>query len=220
MEQLDPNAKERRVAVKAGKVLGEAASGNAYVRGDAAATENSTAGVGRVDRGRAVVVGGAVAMGDVVDKALVVALDGPARGGVIARGGQSEAGVTNGVNRLDEPLAPGNFAHDQPAVVVLNCAGDDFRSRGGALVDEDYERSLEGLGAARRGEGGVALRRTASGSDDEVILTEECIRDSYRGIERSTWVCSDVEDQALHPLCLEEIDGLVHLANTAAGELG
>src|SRR5260221_10903263 len=40
---------------------------------------------------------------------------------------------------MNQPLSETGFAHDQAAVPVLDCAGDDLACARGAVVDEDDE---------------------------------------------------------------------------------
>ena len=46
------------------------------------------------------------------------------------------------VHALHEALSKARLTDDERAIVILQCAGDDLRRRGSALVDEDHERNL------------------------------------------------------------------------------
>src|SRR5208283_3019606 len=86
----------------------------------------------------------------------VIALDEAAAGSVVARGGESEAGVfSEALHGLHEALAESGFANHEAAVVILNGASDDFRGGGGIVVDEDDEGHVQTLIAANGTEGAL-----------------------------------------------------------------
>src|SRR5208282_4203893 len=82
---------------------------------------------------------------------LVIALyQAPARR-VIARGREQERGIfAQRKLRLYETLAEARLADDQPTVMVLDCAGNDFRSRRAPVIDEDDQGHFNALVAAHR----------------------------------------------------------------------
>ena len=84
------------------------------------------------------------------------------------------------------------------ARVVLQRAGDDFRSRSRSAIDQDDDRLAAGEVA---GLGVVALRlvgMAAAGRDDLAAL-EERVGDRDRLIEQAAGIVAQVEDVALAP---------------------
>ena len=73
-------------------------------------------------------------------------LDRTARGRVIARRGQAQGAVVLAERNdgLDRALAEGARAEQRRALVVLQGAGHDFRSRGRAAVDQHHQRLAMG----------------------------------------------------------------------------
>ena len=137
----------------------------------------------------------------------VVALNEAAAGGVVARGGEREAGVfAERGDGLDESLAEGGFADDQAAVVILHCAGDDFGGGGGVIVDQNDEGNGDALVAAdgvvaTLGDGAAVVR------NDELVFVEEHVADGYGFIEQAAGIAAHVEDEAVELRGVELFEG-------------
>ena len=67
----------------------------------------------------------------------IIALNQTSAGRVVFGGGQSQACVLRKrIDRLHQPFAEGGFAGHQSAVMILNGAGNNFRRRSRAAIDE------------------------------------------------------------------------------------
>ena len=125
-------------------------------------------------------------------------LDRAARRRVVARRGQPQraVAVAERDDGLHRALAEGARAEDGRALVVLQRAGDDFRRRGRAAVDQHDDRLAVGdVARARR----VALRLVgvaAAGRDDLAAL-EEGVGDRDRLVEQAARIVAQVEHEAL-----------------------
>ena len=127
----------------------------------------------------------------------VIALDQPAAGSVVARGGQQQRGIfAERELRLHEALAEACLADDQAAIVILNGAGDDFRSRRALAVDQHDERNLDALIAAHRIVAAFR-RRAAAMRNHELILFEEHVRHADGLIQQAAAVAAQVDDQSV-----------------------
>ncbi len=151
----------------------------------------------------------------------VIALDPAARRRVVARGREGEARpVGQRVNALDEPLAPGALTDQHAAVVVLDGARDDLGGRGRAAIDQHHERLVEVRRVAR----GVVLLRRGRGAparvDDHGALRHEDVADVDGLLEDSSRIAAQVEQELLHALLLEPLQGLVELLARGVGEVG
>ena len=138
----------------------------------------------------------------------VIALDEASAGSVIASGGESEAGVfRERRDSLHEAFAECGFANDQPAIMVLDSAGDDFRGGGGVVVDEDDEGHVHALIAADSVEaafwGAASMIR-----NDELILFEEHITDGDGFVQKATGIAAHVEDESIESVGAEFLEGV------------
>ena len=145
---------------------------------------------------------------------------------VVARRGQLDAGIwaqrTHGLHRA---LAKGLGAHDGGALVVLQGARDDLRSRGRAFVDQHHQRHLldrcgqcldridttAGVELGRCAESGLALGQLAVGGHHHHIGRQEGGRNGDGGVEQTTGVVAQIEHQALQVrVLLVELVDLAH----------
>ncbi len=128
---------------------------------------------------------------------LVIALDQAAAGRVITGRCQRQAGVlAQAGNGLHEALSEALLADHQAAVMILDRAGNDFRSRGGAAVDDHHQRHGHAAVAAH----GVvaALRRGAPVMrNDQLILVEEHVGNGHGFVQQAAGISAQVEDQAV-----------------------
>ena len=70
-------------------------------------------------------------------------LNQTAGGREVVRGRQCEAGpFAEAIDRLDERLPPRRLTDDQPAVVILQCACDDFRCARAAAIRQRDQRQI------------------------------------------------------------------------------
>src|SRR5712671_2715109 len=125
-------------------------------------------------------------------------LDGTSRRRVVARRGQPQRAIA-GTERNDglyRPLAEGTRADDGGALVVLQGAGDDLRSRGRAAVDQDDDRFALGKVAGPHVESLRLLGVAATGRDDLALL-QKCVGHRDRLIQQAARIVAKVEDIAL-----------------------
>ena len=147
-------------------------------------------------------------------------LDAASAGGVVAGHGEAyHRPVGEHEGFLHEPLAERAATHDEPAVLVLDGPGDDFGGRGGIFVHEDddapFAETSRTLGAV------LTIRGTQSlGIDDEVAFGQELPGDVRGGIQVSASVLLQVEDEVLHALPAQFVDGIRHLLVAGTAEAG
>ena len=115
----------------------------------------------------------------------------------VAGGGQAERAIAaERDDRLHRALAEGPRADDGRAPVILQGAGDDFRGRGRAAIDQHDHRlavgEVAGVGVVALGLVGVA----AAGRDDLAAL-EEGVGDGDRLVEEAARIVAQVDDVAL-----------------------
>jgi len=157
-------------------------------------------------------------------------LDRAARRRVVARRGQLDGGALGqGQHGLDRALAEGLGAHHHRPFVVLQGAGDDFRGRGRAAVDQHHHRhGLGGGGQALQGVvlgapvvvlgGGVILvlgiLDPAIGGHHQGLGRQEGGGDADGAVEQAARVVAQVEHQAL------QVAGLVQFGQLLGHRLG
>jgi len=148
----------------------------------------------------------------------VVALNEAAGRRVVMVGRQGEAGIfAQIVYGLNEAFAEGGFTDDEGAVVILQCAGDDFGCRCGVAIDENYDGKLLAVVAVG---GGVVLVGvgTAALGNDGLALGEKVVAD-FDGLAKETArIAAQVEDKALE--VGEAVDGLIDFLCGGFLELG
>ena len=181
---------------------------DAVVGGDPVAAVDLAAGVGQLgvaapDLAR-LPLGGSVVL--LEGGRRVVALDGAARGRVVARGGEGEgvaADVAQRHDGLHQALAERRLAHDQRPVVVLQRAGHDLAGARAVARGQDHEGHAR-PGALRLGDVvRLVAPRAAPGEDHELALLQEEVRHRERLVEEAPGVVPDVEDEGGRPLALE-----------------
>src|SRR5690606_7447714 len=102
------------------------------------------------------------------------ALDGDAAGCQVLGDGEFECGLVGEfVQDLDGAFAKAGVAETYDAVVVLECAGDDFGGRGGAAVEQDGDRVVGFAGGFDSGFGFAQFVGDADGADDGAFVQEE-----------------------------------------------
>ena len=121
------------------------------------------------------------------------------RRGVIARRGQPQRRLLAGLDDgLDRALAEALFAHHQRAAVVLQRAGDDFRGRCGAGIDQhDHRQAVRHVARPRIITLDVILVAAALG--DDFAAFEEGIADVDRLVEQTPGVRAQIDDIAQWP---------------------
>ena len=117
---------------------------------------------------------------------------------------------------LDRPLAIAALADDRGAVVVLETGRDDLGGRGRVLIDQDDHReAVEGpflLSLVGLGDGVPPLR-----AHDQSVLDEQ-VGDFHGRAEEPARVVAEVENQGLHPLALELVEGFFQLLGRVLDE--
>jgi len=114
---------------------------------------------------------------------------------------------------LHRAFAEAGHADDGGALVILQSTGDDFRRRGGAAVDQDYDRlavgDVAGLGVIALGVVGM----TAAGRHD-LALGEEVVGDLHCLIQEAAGIVPEIDDIALEvgDLLLQFLDRLLEAA--------
>ncbi len=79
----------------------------------------------------------------------IIPLNGPAAGGIIPGGGQSQGRVfRKGEYRLHQSLAPRRFTHHQAAIIILHRSTDNLRGGSAAAVDQNHQRQIFVLAVA------------------------------------------------------------------------
>ena len=130
-------------------------------------------------------------------------LDTSARGGVEARYRQAHAAPVREEDRLlHKALAERTAAVDEPAVVVLDGAGEDLARRSGALADEHLQTHVLERSPAI-GRVVLALAVKAFQIDYRIALLEEGVGEQQGLVEVAAGVVADIHDQLLHPLALK-----------------
>src|SRR5262249_16451094 len=113
-----------------------------HVRTDSTAAVNGTAAIGELDLLAAVALFLLAVVVVVVERnACVLALNQAAAGRVVLGGSECQAGIfRKRIHRLYQALAKGGFTYNQPAIVVLDGAGDNFRGGSRAAIDQHHQR--------------------------------------------------------------------------------
>src|SRR5271165_1812180 len=113
---------------------------DADVGGDASAAVDGASAVSEFHFavGRVGTLGAVAVVVIVVERDVrVVALNQTSAGRVVVRRGQGQAGIfRQRIDGLHQSLAERDFTYDQAAVVILNCARDDFGGGSGQTIDE------------------------------------------------------------------------------------
>ena len=108
----------------------------------------------------------------------VVALDKPTARGIVLRCGQRQAGIfRKRIHRLYQALSECGLADNEPAVVVLNGAGHNFRCGRSTTIHENHQWELLPAIAVRRH---VAFLRGIPPMmrNDQLAFVEKFIRHS------------------------------------------
>ena len=95
---------------------------------------------------------------------------------------------------MNQPFAESHFADDQTAVVVLDCAGDDFCGRCSQPIYQHYNRVILAAIAvlsyiALLGRGAAVVR------DDELSLLQEFVGYSDPFAQQAARIPAQIEDQ-------------------------
>src|SRR5580658_7319187 len=174
--------------------------GNGHVRSNAAAAVNCAAAVSEFHFTVGVVgIVDAVAVVIIVVErnVAVVALNQASAGRVVARRGQRQSSVFGQwIYGLHQSLAEGDFAHDQAAVMILNCAGNNFGGGSCRAVDQHYDGIIFSAIAVLRD---VALlgRCAAMVRNDKLTPLQEFVSHADALTEQTAGIAAQVEDQAL-----------------------
>ena len=138
----------------------------------------------------------------------------PAAGQVILRGGQLEIaiGVTHRNQVLNTALTEAPFADDQRSVMIFQRARDDLGGARTAAVHQDDQRQLAvAIFGSRRL--GISGQPSPLGAHDAVAIGQEHLRHFDRGLQQSTRVETQIQDQAAHALLLEMLQRVFQLAD-------
>src|SRR5262245_17963116 len=146
-------------------------------------------------------------------------LDRAAGRGEVARGGEPQRAVAlpKRDDGLHRSLAERARSDDGRALVILQRAGDDFRRRGRAAVDQDDDRLALG-DVAGPGVEALGLVGVAAAGRDDLALLEEGIRHRNGLVEQAARVVAQVDDEALQ-LVARLVHHLVDRAPHAFGGL-
>ena len=132
-------------------------------------------------------------VGQVVLQRIVVALNQAAAGSVVTGRRQGERRVVaEGIDGLDQPLAPRGVAHDETTVMVLHGPRDDLGGAGAELVHQNHERQVRAV--ARPG-GAVLLVAAVDPPlrvDDHLVLPQESVCDPHRLLQEAAGVAAQV----------------------------
>ncbi len=125
-------------------------------------------------------------------------LDRLARRRVVAGGGQPQRAVAASQRNdgLHRALAERARADDGRALVVLQCASDDFRRRGRAAIDQHDDRLALGQVARMRG-AALGLLGVAAAGRHDLALLQERVGDGDRFLEQAARIVAEVDDVAL-----------------------
>ena len=158
---------------------------------------------------------------------------------VIARGGQFHPGAIRQIDLgLHRALAEGCGTHHHRTLVVLQRAGDDFRGRGRAVVDQHHDRHvLDGrrqpaqriftaakrVFLGRRGVVVLGIGQAPVGRDDQGTRLEKGGRDADRRMQQAARVVAHVQHQAGQlavRLLVHALDGARQIIDRTLLELG
>ena len=148
-------------------------------------------------------------------------LDRGARRRVVERRGQAERGFRIQRNdRLDRPLAERCRAQNGGATVILQRAGNDFRCRGRAAIDQ-YDHRLAAGQIARAGVEPPGFLGIAAAGGDDLAAIEECVGHADRLIEQTARIEPQVEHEALELVLADFIGDLLdRIGEVVVGLLG
>ena len=146
----------------------------------------------------------------------VGALDQTSARCVVAGNRQAKCGVVGKIKlALHETFAEGRLADDQTAIPVLNGAGDDFAGRRGPIGNKKNQGSFFELAV---GTGIIfftdvcpaPLRIDHHAGTAFHVAVQEHIRHLHRLVEISARIAPKIQDQSLHPLCLQFLERCTH----------
>src|SRR5262249_1922536 len=121
------------------------------------------------------------------------------------------------LDRLHAPLAVAAVPHNQGALVVLEAARQHLAGAGAVAVDEADHRAVELAPLRLAAE--ASLRPLAVLDRDDEPVVDEQVGDRAGRFEVAARVEAHVEDEALHPLLLELLDGLLDVGGRTRVEL-
>src|SRR5687768_10733046 len=122
------------------------------------------------------------------------------------------------INRLHEALPERCRADDHCAIMILQRAGDNLRSRCGATISEDHERNR----GRNRVVGGIERflkSRTAANARDLHSLLQEEIGDGRRLLEISPTVSAKIDHETFGTFSRKSLDGGFELLGRRLVEL-
>ena len=99
-------------------------------------------------------------------------------------------------DRLHRALAKAAGAHDRRAVIVLQCAGDDFRGRGRGAVDQHHDRHPGDQIARHRGAIDAVVVGVAALGRDHDAAVDKFAGHIDRRVEQAAGIVAQIEDKA------------------------
>ena len=106
---------------------------------------------------------------------------------------------------LHAPLPPGSLTNDDRAFVVLEAGAEDFAGRRAEVVDKNSHREA-GVGAGLGGVPDPFTNVSSLGTDDAAFFNEH-VGDPRGLAEQSAGVVTQVDDQRLHALLFQLLQG-------------
>ena len=147
-------------------------------------------------------------------------LDRATCGSIVACDGEPQ-GRTVGIGYLPlyESFAERAASDDRTPVVVLQRSGQNFAGGGAEFVDQHRQGQLldRAVSVAHFVRAVVA---PVFGIDDQLVGRQEFVGDADCLVEETAGIAPQVEDQSLHTLCLEVVQGGDELVVRGDGELG
>ena len=139
----------------------------------------------------------------VIGRAVIRLLDATTGRGVVPCNGQSDHGAVRQVDRtLHQSFAERTSAYDDTSVPVLHCAAHDFAGGSGVFVYQYDEAAVTELSVSF-GEELAALCGPAFGVNNQFLLSEEFVGKVDGGVQISSAVALQVEDEVFHALLLQ-----------------
>ena len=150
-----------------------------------------------------------------------------ARRVVFGRGHPQRGPVGKLDDTLDTAFSKRSLADDDGAVEILQCAGNNLRGAGAAVVDEDGERELV-VSADVHGAIDFFLRRdTTLGVNDHLARRQKLAAHFHGALEQATGIVPEIHDGRLRALGFKLVEALaefvrgrlVELRNAHVGDL-
>src|SRR5207244_1240912 len=97
--------------------------------------------------------------------------------------------------RLDETFSESGFTEDQRAIVILQRAGDDFRSGGGIAVDQHHDGIFLRGGVGLIGAEDLFLFGAATVGDYDLAIAEEAAGERDGFGDEAAAILAEIEDE-------------------------